>query len=1684
MSFFTDTGARACGKGIYRPWLMVFSLLACLLVLAAPAHADRAFGKRFAINANGNIAQIGNVLLTCPPSALDCANAQAGGNFRNDDFNMTNVDIDSDPSTFNSSSSDLSMPAGSTVIFAGLYWTGCSTNSGQNQALFKTPTAFGYSLITASIYDTSSFDCYQGYADVTSRVAAAGNGTYMVANVQTNNTNTNGTGDHSGWSLVVVYSNNALPLRNLTVFDGFLLVNTQTISIPVSGFLTPLSGPVNTRLGVIAYDGDLPATGDTFSLNGTALADANNPIDNFYNSTISNLGVTVTSKNPNYVNNLGFDIDLVNVPSGVLANGATSATIAVTSPASTEQFWLAVATFNTDLYVPIITPNIVKTATDLNGGNLVAGDILRWTISMSNTGLDAGTNLMLSDNIPSQLTYSANSLAVTAGANSGSKTDASSDDQAEYVASGTPHVVFRLGTGANTTSGGTLAYNQSTTVTFDTVVNAGLPAGTTINNTANISYQGQTIGTTFAGAGAAATSVVVGPPTISKSFSPNPIATGAAAVMSIVLSNPSSNPATIHDVGFTDTYPGGLVNAAAPNAAITCTAGGTAGTITGGIAGGTSIGLSPGATIPAGGSCTVTVNVTASTSANYTNTTGNVSSSDAGSGSTASATLSVGKPSISKAFAPTSIVSGGTTTLTFTLGNTSLVTLTGMSFSDTLTGMTVAGTPAISNGCGGTLTAAANSSSISLSGGTVGANASCTISVNITSSSAGAQTNTATGVSSTQSGSAGNPSNTATLTVIAPPTITKSFSPTSVRTNSPSQLVMTVTNPNTTTTISGVAFTDTYPANLVNNTPANSTLNCTAGSTATITGGADGGNTLGISGGSLLPGGSCTVAANVISGNSGNYSNSTGTVTTSNAGTGTAASATLNVTALATPGITKAFGAATIATGGTTTMTITLSANNFATISSIAFTDNYPPGLVNGATALVSNSCGGTVTAAAGGNLLALSGGSISALSSCSIVVNVTSSSTGAYVNDTGIVTTSNAGTFGPAQATLNVLAPALIAKAFSPTSVAVSAASTLTITLSNPTSATASLTGVNFTDTFPAGLVVAATPASTNTCGGTYTDTSNGTITAGDTGIKLTGVTLAPNATCSVTVKVSSTTAGAYVNTTGAVGSTNGGAGTTATATLTVGRPGLSKAFSVNPIAVGGSSVLTLTLSNPTATAMTAAAFTDTYPTGMSNTGTPAGATTCAGGTVTAAASGSSVALTGGTIPANGSCTVTVNVSSTLSTTNTVPAGGLTVSGGGSNGTAAAATLLVYNIPTVAKAFSPAVVTPGVASTMTITLTNTNSVASTATAFTDNYPSNMVNAATPALTNTCGGTATANAGAGSLSLSGASIGANGTCTITVAVSSSIAGNYVNNTGAVTTTNIGNSASASASLTVMAAPTVAKAFSPTSVLVNTVSVLSIALTNSNAIAITGAAFTDSYPSGLVNDATPTLSNSCGGTVTAAAGGNSLALTGGTIPASGNCQITVRVQSATVGSYVNNTGSVTTSNAGSGTSAGATLTVTTAQPSLSIGKLVSVFSDPVNLSANPKSIPGAISAYTISVTNTGPGTVDNNTLVITDPVPANTILYVGDIGVAGSGPIVFTNGSPTSGLSYTYTSLASTTDNLDFSSDNGASWTYTPTPDVNGFDVLVTNIRIRPQGVMAAAGGSNPSFTLNFRVKIK
>lgn len=148
------------------------------------------------------------------------------------------------------------------------------------------------------------------------------------------------------------------------------------------------------------------------------------------------------------------------------------------------------------------------------------------------------------------------------------------------------------------------------------------------------------------------------------------------------------------------------------------------------------------------------------------------------------------------------------------------------------------------------------------------------------------------------------------------------------------------------------------------------------------------------------------------------------------------------------------------------------------------------------------------------------------------------------------------------------------------------------------------------------------------------------------------------------------------------------------------------------------------------------------------------------------------------------------------------------------------------------------------------------------------------------------------------------------------------------------------------------------------------------------------------------------------------------------------------------------------------------------PTLVVAKSSQVISDPLNNTTNPKRIPGSVTEYSITITNTGPGFVDASTLVVTDPVPANTDLYV---STASGNPITFTNGAIASGLAFNY-ALSVTYSNQ---AGGGPPFNYIPVPDASGFDPNVRGFRVAPTGMMNGATVlGNPSFTVRFRVRVR
>jgi hypothetical protein len=166
---------------------------------------------------------------------------------------------------------------------------------------------------------------------------------------------------------------------------------------------------------------------------------------------------------------------------------------------------------------------------------------------------------------------------------------------------------------------------------------------------------------------------------------------------------------------------------------------------------------------------------------------------------------------------------------------------------------------------------------ISLTNGSLAAGGSCNISVTVTATAAGPHDNVSGYIYSTQTlaNTTSSGYGKATLTAVRPPSIAKQFAPNPILANGTSTLTFRITNPNQNDALSGVAFSDTFPAGMVVANPPNASTSGCGSPTFSPTAGA---GSISFLNGTIAGGGTCTVKVNVTVANTGTYNNTSGNV--------------------------------------------------------------------------------------------------------------------------------------------------------------------------------------------------------------------------------------------------------------------------------------------------------------------------------------------------------------------------------------------------------------------------------------------------------------------------------------------------------------------------------------------------------------------------------------------------------------------------------------------------------------------------------------------------------------------------------------------------------------------------------------------------------------------------------------
>ncbi|CAN1488082.1 Gliding motility-associated, C-terminal domain [Flavobacteriaceae bacterium] len=410
------------------------------------------------------------------PTNLAALTAEANKNYdiliNNNGLNQEYVDIDSDATTFASSSAELNINnTCKRIVYAGLYWTAIypyerSTNSGSNtvgtprlndwnQIKFKVPGAAnyvdlvadnaadpvgdedeiifdGYKAPPASSFTNSPYVCYKNVTSML-QLLADPNGNYFAANIRAAK-GKKSSGSMAGWTLVIVYESPTLPSRFISTFDGYASITSTlgNLDFAVNGFKTlPSPLPVRATIGVAAQEGESKLFGDDLLIKANSVAgftyvnNSLNPLNNVFNSSITvptvltPFSTNVSTRVPNSLNTLGFDMDLINVNNpnnGVIPNNETGATYRLTSTSDTYAVY--VTTFAVDVIEPeIVLTKVVKNAAGVNIGNtnVTLGDFLNYEIGFKNVGNDDADSFTIKDILPVNILFDPNNVVVPNG---------------------------------------------------------------------------------------------------------------------------------------------------------------------------------------------------------------------------------------------------------------------------------------------------------------------------------------------------------------------------------------------------------------------------------------------------------------------------------------------------------------------------------------------------------------------------------------------------------------------------------------------------------------------------------------------------------------------------------------------------------------------------------------------------------------------------------------------------------------------------------------------------------------------------------------------------------------------------------------------------------------------------------------------------------------------------------------------------------------------------------------------------------------------------------------------------------------------------------------------------------------------------------------------------------------------
>ncbi|MHA7057175.1 OmpA family protein [Aquimarina sp. M1] len=362
----------------------------------------------------------------------------------NNQFRMGFIDIDNDPSTFNSSSADLQITSGcASIKHVGLYWTASYADEERRNDIrsikIKYPGHQSYTAIrNAEIIhdyyndDKSLFKQYSCYKDITAQVMSLEDptGTYTVANIPATTSEINddaalGNGLAGGWTMVVIYEDKAKPRKRFYVYDGFVNIDSKAKPVEFSfdNFQTIPEGAVHAKIGVISYEGDKGIRGDRFQVKSNetnkfkGITDNTNPMNNFFNANITENGKNITSRVPASQNTLGYDADLFDIKNprnSIIGNNQTKSSFRLLT--DNDGYSVTAVAFSVEIYEPAI--QIIKRSRYTDNSFVFPNDIIApdqdiiYSLTINNDGNDNAKNTIIKDILPENVIFSKESVVL------------------------------------------------------------------------------------------------------------------------------------------------------------------------------------------------------------------------------------------------------------------------------------------------------------------------------------------------------------------------------------------------------------------------------------------------------------------------------------------------------------------------------------------------------------------------------------------------------------------------------------------------------------------------------------------------------------------------------------------------------------------------------------------------------------------------------------------------------------------------------------------------------------------------------------------------------------------------------------------------------------------------------------------------------------------------------------------------------------------------------------------------------------------------------------------------------------------------------------------------------------------------------------------------------------------------